>query len=233
VIPGSAYHREIAPITWPLMEDYAEKHGMWFTPHLISPEERAPFLNKSPAPAGTEANYANIPRWRQLLDQYAGVVLLDCDVVIVDDTEDICATVDDHQPIGSSGGFGVAVTKSCDLSRAYLDTIWAMRDYYMQLQWLEQAAAVHLIGWDPVYPGDGNPPVFLGDTAWCRYYRDIGQRWNSTPTAPAADPLFMHPAGIQPYSRRLELVKQYALCAADLSPSGRLAVQATSQGETT
>lgn len=234
VIPGSSYHREIAPITWPLMDAYAEKHGMWFSPHLITPEERAPFYQKSTAPAGTEANYANIPRWRELLDKYEGVVLLDCDVVIVDDTEDICTTVTDEQPIGSGGGFGVVVTKSGELSKAFLDTIWAMRHRYMTYQWLEQAAAFHLIGGDPEYPGDGQPSRWLGPTAWTPYCIDLPTRWNAHPLREEQDPLFLHPAGVQPFSLRLEMVKSFALLAADMASSGRLGTsQATSQGETT
>lgn len=220
VIPGSGYETNIAPLTWPLMAAYADKWDMTFLPHRITPEERAEFLFKSPAPKGTEANYANIPRWRQLLDEYEGVVLLDCDVVIVDPREDICATVTDEQPIASGGGFGVAVTKSGELSKAFLDTIWAMRNHYMHLQWLEQAAAFHLLGYDPNYPGDGQPSIYIGPTAWTPYYIDLPTRWNSHPERHETDPLFLHPAGVQPFSRRLEMVKSFAQLAQDIS--GRL-----------
>src|SRR5579872_6362384 len=102
--------------------------------------------------------------------------------------------------------------KSCELTKAFLDTIWAMREKYRRYQWLEQAAFIHLLGWDPEYPGDYQEPRWLGYTAWTHYHRPLDEKWNHGPnsTQPDQAPHFLHPFGVQPYSRRLDLVRSYA-----------------------
>lgn len=220
VVLDTPYHRDIAPITFPMFRAYAERWGMDWCPLLIQPAVLD--AGVSPAPAGTEADYVSIQHRRELLDAGSGVVFLDSDVVIVDPTEDICETVDDSQPIGSVNGWGCVVMKSGALARAFLDSIWAMRRHYRTYQWLEQAAALELLGWDGAYPGDNQPPRYIGPTAWTRFCRELDPKWNYGPhsTQPCDNPLFMHPFGVQPYPLRLQMVQEYARVAADIALVG-------------
>lgn len=213
-IHDTPYDSEVAPLTFPLMEAYAKRWGMTFSPLKVHNHGalRAAFAGRSPAPAGTEADYISIDHRRTLLDESEGVVFVDSDVVIADPTLDICCAVDDAQPIGwSMNGLGVMVLKSGELSLAFLDTIQAMRDHYLKLQWLEQAAAYHLIGYDPTYPGDHKPARWKGHTAWTPYWRRLGPEWNYGPFSdePCADPKFLHPFGVQPYALRLQMIQGY------------------------
>lgn len=212
VVKGTKYETEIGPLSEPLMMQYAERWEMAWWPRRYNADgpELTPF-NDSPAPRGTGVDYANLPSIRRLLDEYEGVVFLDYDVMCVDQSEDICLTVDDDQPIGSYGGLGLHVLKSSELAKAFIDTMWAMRRVYRSYQWLEQAAALHLLGFDPAYPGDGKPPVYVGPTAWSPFVRDLPSRWQQHPDRPEEpEGRFWHPAGVQPFSRRLEILKGYA-----------------------
>lgn len=218
MVAGSRYHSDITGLTWPLMERYAQKHQMAFR-RIVLNEDTLEWCRQSPAPFGTQVDYASIPYRRKQLDQFEGSVFLDADVVIVDPSEDICLTVDDNQPIGSVNGCGVVVTKSGELSKAFLDSIWAMRYKYASYQWLEQAAMLELIGYSGDYPGDNQPPRYIGPTAWSSYVREIDPKWNCGPNSDkgyVGDALFMHPFGVQPYDRRLDFVRRFVELSATL-----------------
>jgi hypothetical protein len=214
VIPDTPYDTEILPLTEPLFRRYAERWDMEFIVNRISEQQRAPFKGTSTAPAGTEADYANLPLIKRALREgYGGVVFFDSDAVMVDPSEDISLEVDDEQPIGSVGGLGCLVLKNSELSRAFIDTIWAMRHAYLNKQWLEQACALHLLGFDPEYPGDNQPPRYIGPTAWTPYVREIPHKWNHHPLRDPIDYRVLHPTGVQPFSRRLQYIQRAAALA--------------------
>lgn len=212
VVPGTPYFESIWPLTSPIMQEYCDTWEIDWKPDLVSYERLAEF--RSPAPPGTEAVYANIPYRRQLLDEYKGVLFLDSDCVIVDHTYDLCRQVSENVPIAATElpGFvlnaGVMAFRSCAVTKDFLDKVWSLREYYWRFQWLEMAAIMALMGYDPEYPGDGEPSRFLGDTEWTPYLNKISTRWNSTTFHPHPNPLIFHPAGTQPFSARLRLIQE-------------------------
>jgi hypothetical protein len=220
VVQDTPYYRDITPLTFPLMERYADKWDMDFEPCVLRADDT---VHDHPAPAGTEADYRAIPFRQMLLRAYEGVVFVDSDLVVVEDREDICLTVDDQQPIGFVNGCGLVVMRAGDIADAFLSTIWALRRNYLHLQWLEQAAFMHLIGWEHAYQPGRPLPTPKTQTAWSPFVRELEQKWNFGPVQAqmglvCEDPHFLHPLGVQPYEYRLDLVRQFVALAADVSP---------------
>ena len=184
---------------------------MAWSPYVVSAEEMGE-VRGYPGPRGTEAVYASIPHRRRLLDQYAGVVFFDSDNVVMPDAPDICLEVTPDQPIGTEAACNCAVMVllSCEKTKKMLDLIWDTRHGYAGTQWAEQAAYMDLMGFDPKYPGDNLPPVYLGDTEWTPLRANLSPGWNVHPYHPFPDPvLSIHPGGLQPFSHRLEVLKHY------------------------
>ena len=209
------YADEIVPLTWPLMERYAEKHEMDWCPKVITRAEYGDFAGKGTAPHGTASVYASLPHRRALLDEFEGVVFFDCDNVITPAgmQSDICTAVTDEQPICTEPGCNCAVMvlKSCDKTKEMLDHIWALRHAYCHYQWLEQAAYMDMMGFDGRFPGDFQPPVWKGATEWTPLRADLPAGWNAHPLHPLPDPLLsLHPGGIQPFEDRMDYVREYA-----------------------
>lgn len=214
IVPGTPYYDDIWPLTDPIFAAYADRWEMAYEPHLISPTEREAFLGQSPAPPGTEADYAHVPRWRQQLDEYEGVVFMDSDAVIVNHDYDICRRVNEWRPIGAVVldnvvNFGVVAMKATPRTRMFVQEMWDMRHAFKHYQWLEQAAAMWLLGYDPQYPGDREPGRFLSVTQYTSLFTTLSGRWNSTPFHMHHTPWVLHPAGVQPYSERLRLLHEY------------------------
>ena len=216
--PPDKYHDEVTPLTWPLMEQYAARHEMEWRPKIITRAEYGDFAGKGTAPHGTASVYASLPHRRALLDEFEGVVFFDCDNVITPAgmQSDICTAVTDEQPICTEPACNCAVMvlKSCDKTKEMLDHIWALRHAYCHYQWLEQAAYMDMMGFDGRYPGDFQPPVWLGATEWTPLRADLPVGWNAHPLYPLPDPLLsLHPGGLQPFERRMEYVREYAALA--------------------
>lgn len=216
--PPDRYYDEVIGITWPLMEAYADHHRMAWRPKVITRAEYGDFAGKGTAPHGTASVYASLPHRRALLDEFEGVVFFDCDNVITPAgmQSDICTAVTDEQPICTEPGCNCAVMvlKSCDKTKEMLDHIWALRHAYCHYQWLEQAAYMDLMGFDGQYPGDFQPPVWLGATEWTPLRADLPTGWNAHPYHPLPDPLLsLHPGGIQPFEKRMVYVREYAALA--------------------
>lgn len=208
------YRDEVTPLTWPIMEAYAARHEMAWQPKIISRYEYNDFAGKGTAPHGTASVYASIPHRRALLDQYDGVVFLDSDNIIMAAgmESDLCEAVSDEQPICTEPACNCAVMvlKSCAKTKEMLDHIWAVRHAFCHYQWLEQAVYMELMGYDPKYPGDNKPPVWLGATEWTPLLAPLPTGWNAHPLHPLPDPLrSVHPGGFQPFERRLEEIKRW------------------------
>ena len=213
------YADQVVPLTWPLMERYAQQWEMDWEPKVITRAEYGIFANVGTAPHGTAAVYASIPHRLELLKRYDGVVFFDADTVLQPAAldHDICTEVSDDQPIGTEPACNCAtmVLKSCPKTVEMLNLIWDVRHGFKHYQWLEQAAYMELMGFDPKYPGDMTPPVWLGPTDWTPLRADINRGWNAHPLHELPDPLLsLHPGGIQPFERRLEMVKEYVALAA-------------------
>ena len=214
--PPDRYHDQIIPLTWPLMERYAEKWEMDWAPKVITRAEYGDFANKGTAPHGTASVYASIPHRKMLLREYEGVVFLDSDNVIVNSSQDLCTMVTDEQPISTEPNCNCAVMvlKSCKKTMEMLDLIWDQRHAYKHFQWLEQAAYMELMGWDPAYPGDNQPPVWAAATEWTPLRADLDRRWNVHPLHALPEVFSWHPGGVQPFERRLEMVQGWVAQAA-------------------
>ena len=209
------YADEIVPLTWPLMERYAEKHEMDWCPKVITRAEYGIFANVGTAPHGTASVYASIPHRRQLLETHEGVAFFDSDTVILDSTYDICEEVDAAHPISTEPNCNAAtmVLLNCEKTREMLRLIWDQRHGFKHYQWLEQAAYMDLMGFDPKYPGDNLPPVYLGDTEWTPLRANLSPGWNAHPLhpEPPGGVWSMHPGGVQPFARRVSMVKEAVL----------------------
>jgi hypothetical protein len=193
------------------MEKYAAKWEMDWSPKIITRAEYGDFANKGTAPHGTASVYASIPHRKMLLREYDGLVFLDSDNVIVDSSYDICKSVNDEQPIATEPNCNAAVMvlKSCKKTIEMMDLIWDQRHAFKHFQWLEQAAYMELMGWDPKYPGDNQPPVWLGETEWTPLRADIDRRWGVSPFHPLPEVFSWHPGGVQPWERRIEMVRAW------------------------
>ena len=231
--PPDRYADEIAPLTWPLMEQYAARHEMAWRPKVITRAEYSDFAGKGPAPHGTASVYASLPHRRQLLEEYDGVVFFDCDTILTAAgmEQDICRAVSDERPICTEPACNCAtmVLKSCDKTKELLDVIWAARGHWAHQQWLEQGVYMQLMGYDGHYPGDFKPPVWIGPTEWTPLLAALPHGWNAHPLHPLPNPLLsLHPGGIQPFEARMEYVRQYAALIQDRDSLGT-----TLQGEKT
>ena len=214
--PPDRYYDNIWPLTNPLFEAYAKRWEMDYRPKIITRSEYGIFSNVGTAPHGTASVYASIPFRRQLLNEYDGVVFMDVDNVIVDGSQDICEAVTPERPISTEPNCNCAVMVllSTPKTKEILDHIWNQREKFRHYQWLEQGAYMQLMGFDPNYPGDNQPPVYLGDTEWTPLRADLPAGWNASPFHPLPDPLrSLHPGGMQPFERRLEVVKDYVFLA--------------------
>lgn len=210
---------EVFPLTDPLFAAYANRWEMDYVVHRVSETELSEFRGHSPAPRGTETLYANIPFWRTLLDHYEGVVFMDADAVIVDASEDICRTVSESAPFGCVEctaeaerpdvvglNTGVVVTASTIDTCRLLDEVWNQRETFKRAQWLEQAAFMSLLGYNHSYPNCS----FVAETEFTPLLTKLDWRWNAMPSREVADPFIRHPAGVQPFEKRMELLHAYA-----------------------
>ena len=209
------YADEIMPLTWPLMERYAAKHEMEWRPKIITRAEYGDFAGKGTAPHGTASVYASLPHRRALLDEFEGVVFFDCDNVITPAgmQSDICTAVTDEQPICTEPGCNCAVMvlKSCAKTKEMLDHIWASATPTATTSGWSRPAYMDMMGFDGRYPGDFQPPVWLGATEWTPLRADLPVGWNAHPLPPAARSAALDaPGGIQPFERRMEYVREYA-----------------------
>jgi hypothetical protein len=213
VLAGSRYAGDIAPLTWPLMQAYAERWEMDWCPYVGTEDDIKEF-GGSPAPHGTAVTYAHIPHWQRLMESHKGVCFIDCDAVIVDPTYDLCREVSDNVPmaatvLGDIVNCGVVAMRSSGHTKDFLAEVWRTRHRFANFQWLEQAAFNELLGWDPHYPGDGMPGCYLYDTDWTPYFTILSEQWNALSRREVDNPLIRHAAGVQPYEARLELVRRW------------------------
>ncbi len=136
---------ELLDIVRPTFENYAAKHGYDYI-------ERHLAMDAWPRPPA----WFRIPVLQEALADYDAVLCLGADMIILDDSEDIA----DHIPDGAINaivghqapveGF-VPSTEMWYLRRAMLPWLaraWELTEY-MNHPWWDQAAVVHLMGYNP------------------------------------------------------------------------------------
>lgn len=179
--------REIAAMTTPRMQDYAERHGHEFEWYEFGGDiPRAPSWKKLLAIAGE-------------LECAEEVLWLDADVLIVDDSEDICSQI----PSGKRQAMVRHATTEGDVpnagvwfvSRSMLGTLMAcaMDDRFANHKWWEQAALLSRMGFEEA---DGKcrhqtpTPLYQG-THW------LDESWNAWKGSPSnVRARFVHACGV-------------------------------------
>ncbi len=235
-IPGSPFD-PIVEVTWPRMEAYAKRWEMDFLPYEPTVAE-VDYFSDNVAPWGTGANYASIPWQMSLMDtRYKGIVFMDADVLVVDGTYDICREVTDNVPIGAVvqeltedpasvfPNWGVVVGRGL-VFRSFLQSQWDMRQSYRLHPWLEQAAAMDLIGYDP----DDHPGCrWVGGGRFSHAFGKLSPRWNWGPRSEPLNvcdtdesfntPLFFHPTGLK-LCDKIALINEYASASNERQHNG-------------
>jgi hypothetical protein len=141
---------EMASITQPLMERYADRHGMDFrSVNLHDP--------------GIPPSWVKIPRIVSALrsSRCDAVVWLDADVVVFDSSESILvgvaadswqALVEHDTECGQVPNCGVWVVTKAMLPA--LDEAWMCRDRILHNPWWEQSAIATFMGYEVTFPHD-------------------------------------------------------------------------------
>jgi hypothetical protein len=178
-------HKELAGMTWPLMQAYADLCG-------------AEFVGFSAAP-----DIPRHPSWKKLaciadaLVAFDEVLWLDTDVVVAtqenifDEIPEgkIQATVEHHSQEGHIPNMGVWL---CRKAMAPWLVVAAMQDQCVDHKWWEQAAMMHLMG-------------YSCEDGQCRRLREprlqslthyLDERWNFCSCSKCSDCCFFHACGL-------------------------------------
>lgn len=191
--------RPIADLTVPRMQAYAEKHGHEFDVFEFDDEVARP------------VSWKKLYAIAQAFETAEQVLWLDADVLVVDDSEDICAAV----PCGKRHAMVRHATTEGDvpnagvwvLDRAMLGPIvaCAMDDRFVNHKWWEQAALLSRLGFGIT---DGQcrhtitTPLYQ-QTHW------LDESWNVWRGSPATvRPRFVHACGVT--ENRLQHLQGFA-----------------------
>lgn len=192
-------HTRLLDVSAPLFAAYAERHG-----YQLVTVDRVP--NSRPA------SWWKVPFLTALLDSFDEVLWLDCDVVIVDGTQDIAsqvptsmwqALVTHHTNEGEIPNCGVWFARKPMLP--WLTRIWDMTTYISH-PWWEQAAMLELLGYTP----HQRPVRRETETSLFAHTAMLPLEWNSHEQNDRSDqPRFAH---VTPNSVdwRLPIMQRYA-----------------------
>lgn len=190
-------HLKLAAMTWPLMEAYANRIGAEWHPYT-----EVPVVNRPPA-------------WKKLvcmshaLSVFDEVLWLDADVVVAD-TADIFAgiptdmshaLVEHHTDEGDVPNTGVWI---CRRPMIPWITVAAMNDACVEHKWWEQAAILHLLGYEMVH----GRCMRTSDTELLRKTHWLDERWNYCYFSKGEPASFIHPCG-SVGEARLECVRNF------------------------
>ncbi len=203
------YTENIWPLTRPLFEQYADRQGLDFVPTLVTHAACSWMDGTIAGNLGTSAVYASFPARRALLDDYEGVIYLDQDAVILDMDRDLTKEVTPAQPVGMVPGLtgALQVLLSGRYTKELIDWVWAKRENWMTLQWAEEGAFKYRFGWEHDY-SRGDPAQFVHETPDTArlHLIQFGLRHPLDTNAPPGRYFASNPAGVQPLSRRLEVM---------------------------
>lgn len=179
--------REIAALTVPRMQQYAERHGHDFEVYRFGDDISRPASWKKLLAIASEFEHAEAVLW------------LDADVLIVDGSGDIASAVPPHRMQAmvrhSTTEGDVPNAGVWFLSRRMLGTLMAcaMDDRFVQHRWWEQASMLCRMGFEE---SDGKcqhetaTPLYLG-THW------LDESWNVWKGSPqTVRPRFVHACGV-------------------------------------
>jgi hypothetical protein len=211
-IPGDLYWTDIRPITEELFIEYARRHEMAYEIKLCHPEDLDWMAGTIAGALGTAAVYTSIPRRRQLLDEYEGIIYCDLDAVILDLDRDVRELVTDNVPVAMPDTLSgnVQVLKSCDFTKWMLDECWAERGAWYNKQWAEEGFFKELFGWDWDY-AHGDPARFLSPTEYTHNLVACQHLSNHYTDPRVHQSWAMNPGGTHPFTARLAKVREYAL----------------------
>lgn len=189
-------HLELAGLTWPLMESYADSCG-------------AEFVGFTGVP-----NITRPPAWKKLacmadsLVAFDEVLWLDADVVVAaaenifDEFpwKKIQAVVEHHGQEGSIPNMGVWL---CRRGMIPWLVVAAMQDEYIDHKWWEQAAMMHLMGYE-CESGSCRP---LRSSKLFDFTHFLDEKWNFCSCSKAESVNFVHACGMVG-EKRLSAIKE-------------------------
>lgn len=145
---------------------YAELHG--YDLHIGDGES-----------GGRPPAWGKVLLLQDLLERYDEVLWLDADLVILDASEDIASLVDrdsfqalveqisDHKGVNC----GVWFLRSCERTKSFLASVWAMTQYIDDPSW-ENGAVLDLLGYDLHGRASRQPSPWVSGT------QTLPQEWN-------------------------------------------------------
>lgn len=138
-------------------------------------------------------------------EEHETVVWVDADTLFVDFDRNILDPALPDRPLWMTlhkvpdgrtvPNCGVLIVHQHPRIRDFLNTAWAQTQY-VDHPWWEQAAILHLLGWEVERPGGlANPPT--EDTEWTPLVGWLGTEWNSMPLHdPHPHPVIKHYSGM-------------------------------------
>jgi hypothetical protein len=168
-------HRELMAEAAPTLLAYARRHG-WSL--VLSSEILEP---------ARPAAWTKVKLIQQLTSQYAFVLWIDADAIVVDLARDILAEVDAdadvwfarhpqaYDPDAAVLNTGVILARSSPFANALLDAVWNS-EQLIEHNWWENAALLDLLGYslESPYPQ-------LRTTKWQQRIGGLDLAWNSVP----------------------------------------------------
>lgn len=189
-------HLELAGMTWPLMKRYAGSCDAEFIGFTGCPEIPRP------------------PAWKKLscvaesLSEFDEVLWLDADVVVATD-ESVFEDVPDgriHALVEHKTTEGLVPNTGVWLCRKAMMP-WliaaAMHDDYVNHKWWEQAAVMHLMGYD-CEVGSCRP---IRESSLRELTHFLDERWNYWSGSTISEAFFMHTCGLTG-EHRLSVIKR-------------------------
>ena len=161
---------------------FAKKHGYVLDLHTD-------VVDPSRPPA-----WSKVALIRRLLDQHELVLWLDADTVVMRSDRDIAEELPDDRfmamvehTVGGKANpnTGVMVIRSGEEARRFFDEVWESTQY-LNHRWWEQAAVMHLLGYDP------DTGERARESEWHDRIHWLGKEWNSIRDDPAPQPRIRH-----------------------------------------
>jgi hypothetical protein len=174
---------------------YARRHGYELSLHTEVVDSARP-------PA-----WSKVALIRRLLEQHEVVLWLDADLVVMRSDRDIASELPEdrflamveHTVEGKANpNTGVMVIRSGDEARRFFDEVWESTEY-LNHRWWEQAAVMHLLGYDP------DTGARVRDSEWSDRIHWLGKEWNSIRDDPAPSPRIRHWPGFTVTRRFAEM----------------------------
>ena len=161
---------------------YARKHGYELDLHTeVVATDRPPAWSK-------------VALIQRLLESNEIVLWLDADIVVVRSDHDIADELPDDRfmamvehTVGGKANpnTGVMVIRSGEEAKRFFAAVWESTQY-LDHRWWEQAAVMHLLGYDP------DTGERVRESEWHDRIHWLGKEWNSIRDDPAENPRIRH-----------------------------------------